>query len=213
MLSKNLTGESSMNSNMEAENELLVIKKIVQDSRNAVADNGWHYIYWGVIVTIALIINYWMILNNSSMNSQGMLWFVSMISASVIEMIITKKIDKNDKEKNFSGRLLSSLWGVSGACMFIFGFIGTLSGAYNPIFIFPVICTVLGAAYFISGTIQQVNWLKYITIGWWSGSLLMFIYPGIHSILIFAAMLLLFQIIPGIILYKKWKASYTIVND
>ena len=197
----------------QAESELLVIKKIVRDSRNAVADKGWHYIYWGVIVTITLLVNYLMILNNSSMNRQGMLWFVTMISASIIEMIITKRIEKNEKEKNFSGRLLSILWGLSGVSMFMFGFIGTLSGAYNPVYIFPVISCVLGAAYFISGTIQQIKWLKYLTFGWWSGSVYMFLYPGINSILIFAFMLIVFQTIPGFILYKKWKAAKNTGND
>lgn len=199
--------------NLLAESELQIIKKIVQDSRNAAADKGWHYIYWGVIVTLTLLANYLMVLNRVSMNSQGMLWFITMISASLLEMIITKRIEKDEKEKTFSGKLLSVLWGISGVCMFMFGFAGTLSGAYEPVFIFPMISSVLGAAYFISGTIQQVKWLKYIAFGWWSGSLFMFFQPGIHSMLIFAAMLVLFQIIPGFILYSRWKAAKNSSND
>lgn len=196
-----------------AEDELQIIKKIVQDSRNAVADKGWHYIYWGVIVTLTLLTNYLMVLNRVSMNSQGMLWFVTMISASIAEMIITKRIEKDEKEKTFSGKLLSVLWGLSGACMFMFGFVGTLSGAYNPVSIFPMISSVLGAAYFISGTIQQVKWLKFIAFCWWIGALFMFLQPGIHSMLIFAGMLVIFQIIPGFILYSKWKAAKNPGND
>ncbi|HRJ86803.1 MAG TPA: hypothetical protein PK753_14105 [Ignavibacteria bacterium] len=207
MHNENITDPSGISKISQTENELLIIKKIVQDSRNAVADKGWHYIYWGVIVTIALLINYWMVISNISMNYQGMLWFISMISASLIEMIIVKRTEKDIKEKTFSGRLLSTLWGTSGVCMFMFGFIGTLSGAYNPIYIFPVLSAVLGAVYYISGTIQQISWLKYITFGWWTGSLLMFIFPGVNSIIIFAAMIVFFQIIPGLILHRKWKAS------
>lgn len=199
--------DNVITSTQQAEAELQVIRKIMQDSRNAVVDKGWHYIYWGVIVTIILFINYMMILNNVSMHSQGMLWFISMVSASFVEQIITRKIQKNEKMMNFSGRLLGTLWGISGICMFIFAFAGTLSGAYNPLYIFPVISCMLGVAYFISGTIQQVKWLKFITFGWWSGSIFMFIFPGIHSLLIFATMLILFQTIPGFILYKKWKVS------
>lgn len=210
--------ESSLNNNditsvSQAESELQLIRKIMQDSRKAIVDNGWHYIYWGVIVTITLIINYIMIQNNVSINSQGMLWFISMVSASLAEAVITRKIKKNINESNFSGKLLGTLWGITGFCMFIFGFIGTFSGAYNPVYIFPVISTVLGAAYYISGTIQHVKWLKFLTTGWWSGAVFMFLFPGIHSLLVFACMLIFFQTIPGFILYNKWKASESLLND
>lgn len=196
-----------VDSSTPADFELSVIKKIMHDSRKAVIDNGWHYIYWGILVTVILIVNYIMVLRNVSMNSQGMLWFISMISASVIEQIITKKFQKEEKERNFSGKLLATLWSVSGLCMFILAFAGSISGAYNPIFIFPVLSSMLGAAYFISGTIQQVKWLKLLAAGWWAGSLTLFLYPGINSMLIFAGMLVLLQTLPGFILYRKWKVS------
>ena len=63
----------------QAELELSVIKKIMEDSRNVVLDNGIHYIFWGVIVTSALIINYVMLLTRTSMNYIGLMWFVLMI--------------------------------------------------------------------------------------------------------------------------------------
>ena len=46
----------------QAELELSVIKKIMEDSRNVVMDNGIHYIFWGIIVTAALLVNYIMLL-------------------------------------------------------------------------------------------------------------------------------------------------------
>ena len=160
----------------KAEEEISVIKKIMEDSKKAIVDNGWHYIYWGVIVTAALIANYIMVLTNTSINMQGMLWFISMTSAAIIEGIIERKREKHVKVKTFAGRLLNTLWSGSGICMFILGFAGTVSGAYNAIMIFPLISVMLGAAYLISGVIQQVKWMSALCIFWWAGSILSLIH-------------------------------------
>jgi len=189
----------------KAEEEISVIKKIMEDSKKAIVDNGWHYIYWGAIVTAALITNYLMVLNRVSVNSQGMLWFISMTAAAILEGIIERRRDKQIKVKTFAGKLLNTLWSASGICMFILGFAGTISGAYNAIMIFPLISIVLGSAYLISGVIQQVKWLSVISLFWWGGALVLLLLPGIHSMLVFAAMIICFQVTPGVIMFVQSK--------
>lgn len=197
--------ELNTNITTKAEEEISVIKTIMEDSRKAVVENGWHYIYWGSIVTAAIIVNYLMVIYNVSMYAQGMLWFFSMPGAAIVEGIIERKKEKHTKVKTFAGRLINSLWTGAGVCMFILGFAGTVSGAYNANMIFPLISIVLGSAYLVSGVIQQVKWLSVISIFWWSGAVVLFILPGMHSMLIFAGMLVCFQIVPGVLLYVKSK--------
>jgi hypothetical protein len=189
----------------QAELELTLIKQMMADSRRVVADNGWHYIFWGVVVTSALIANYIMALQNVSMNTLGMMWFIAMISSAIIEGIVGRRREVKSKVKTFAGKLLGSLWTASGLSMFMLGFVGTLTGAYNPIYICSLISIVLGVAYYTSGAIQQIKWLQWLSLGWWAGAVFTFIYPSIHTLLIFAIMMVCFQVIPGIILYKKWK--------
>ncbi len=189
----------------KAEEEISVIKKIMEDSKKAIVDNGWHYIYWGSIVTAALIVNYLMVLNGVSVNSQGMLWFISMTGAAILEGIIERRREKDTKVKTFAGKLLNTLWSASGICMFILGFAGVVSGAYSAIMIFPLISIILGMAYLISGIIQGVKWLSFICVFWWSGAVLLLLFPGLHSMLIFAGMIVCFQIVPGMILYIQSK--------
>ena len=139
------------------------------------------------------------------MNSQGMLWFISMTAAAILEGIIERRRDKQIKVKTFAGKLLNTLWSASGICMFILGFAGTISGAYNAIMIFPLISIVLGSAYLISGVIQQVKWLSVISLFWWGGALVLLLLPGIHSMLVFAAMIMCFQVTPGVIMFVQSK--------
>ncbi len=87
--------------------------------------------------------------------------------------------------------------------MFMYGFFGTRAGAYNPVFICPVISTSLGISYFTSGAIQQMKWMQYLAVGWWIGAVVLFIFPSIHTLLIFAGMMIGLQLVPGIILNIK----------
>lgn len=191
----------------QAELELSVIKKIMEDSRNAVLDNGIHYIFWGVIVTFALLVNYAMLLTRTSMNYIGMMWFILMISAAIVDGIIGHRQVKRSRVRTYAGDLLSSLWKATGIAMFMFGFLGIVTRAYDPIYISPVISTTLGIAYYTSGAIQQLKWLKYISFGWWAGAFYLFIFPSVHTLLIFAIMVICLQVIPGLILNRKYKEN------
>jgi hypothetical protein len=191
----------------QSQTELEVIKKIMEDSRKVIIDNGWHYIFWGIVVTCALIANYFMILEKVRPQYYGLMWFIAMMSAWIAEIIIERRIQRKRGSKTFAGRLISSLWSMSGISMFIFGFVGTITGAYNPVYICPIISVVLGSTYLISGAIQQIKWMQMLTTGWWSGALYMFLFPQVHTLLIFAIMILCFQVTPGIILYIKWRKS------
>lgn len=191
----------------QAESELALIKQMMMDTRKVIADNGWHYILWGVVVTAALLANYVMALQHVSMKYAGMMWLIVMISTAVTEVIIERREQRKSKVKTFAGKLLSALWTASGISMFMLGFAGTITGAYNPIFICSLISIVLGIAYYTSGAIQQVKWLQWLSLGWWAGAVFTFAYPSVHTLLIFAVMMISFQVVPGIIQYKKWKEA------
>lgn len=197
--------ELNTNITTKAEEEISVIKQIIEDSRKAVVENGWHYIYWGSIVTAAIIVNYLMVIYSVSMYAQGMLWFFSMPAAAIIEVIIERKKEKHIKVKTFADKMINTVWNGAGVCMFILGFAGSLSGTYSLVTIFPLISIVLGSAYLISGVIQQVKWLSAISIFWWGGSVVLLLIPGMHSMLFFAGMLVCFQIVPGVLLFIKSK--------
>ena len=136
---------------------------------------------------------------------QGWMWFILMISGAIAGTIMGKKELRKREARTFAGKLLSTLWFASGIAMFMLGFFGPVTNSYDSVFICPIISTVLGLSYFVSGAIQQNKWFQYLSIGWWLGAALLFIFPGLHVLLVFAGMLILFQALPGIILYRKWK--------
>jgi hypothetical protein len=191
----------------QAEQELLLIKQMMADSRMVVVDSGKHYIFWGVLITAALLVNYYMLLIKQTGKYIGLMWLITIVSGFIASSFIEKKSLRKQKVSTLAGKILGSVWFASGIAMSIIGFIGPLTKAYNPVFICPIISVILGVSYFVSGAIQQVKWLQWLTLGWWAGAIATFVFPSIHTLLIFAMMLVFFQTIPGIVLYRKWKAA------
>lgn len=189
----------------QAELELSLIKKMMDDSRKISLDNGWHFIYWGSLVTTALLLNYILIIVHAKQQYIGWMWFIMMIGGAIAGGIMEKRHERKKKVHTIAGRIIGSLWFASGIAMFIYGFLGSISGGYNSVYICPVISTSLGISYFTTGEIQQVKLLKYVAFGWWVGAVFLFFYPGIHTLLIFALMMICFQIAPGVIINRKFK--------
>jgi len=197
----------------QVQSEISVIKKIMEDSRRINVNNGIHFIFWGILVTVCLIINYGLLLTKTAVPYVGLIWFIAMTAGGIIDGWLGRRQQNKSPAITFTGKLLGSLWFASGIAMFIYGFVGIVSKAYNPIFICPIIAVSLGISYFTSGAIQQVKWLQYIAVCWWVGGILLFIFPTIHTLLFFAIMVILLQIIPGIILMKKAKQEIKLNNE
>lgn len=189
----------------EAESQLSIIKKMMEDSRQVNVNNGFSYIFWGILVSSALIINYFLIVNNYPGPYIGFMWLGLMSLGAIVGGIIEAKLNKKIKVKTFAGEILGSLWMAIGFVIFTFVFMGLLTKAYNAVYISPLVSGVLAIGYFTSGVIQRIDWLKYLSFAWYAASWGLFMSPSTESMLYFAFMLIFFQTIPGFILYKKYK--------
>lgn len=183
--------------------ELQFIRKVIEESKKTMIHDGKEYIFWGVLVIVGMILTYVFYLIHIFFN---FIWiWVVLISIGWVFSLYNKKKWKEKQKSTFSRRIISTVWGAAGIGMTMLGFIGSFSGAIKPVFISPILSVVLGMAYLITGTIVEAKWVSYLSIGWWSGAIIMFFFPGIHSLLIMALSMLLFQTIPGIIIYRKYK--------
>jgi hypothetical protein len=186
-----------------AMDELQFIKKVIEDTKKSMTYNGMDYIVWGIIVIAGMLIQYGALLAHYYFN---FFWIWSiLIPVGWAFSIFNGKSKKEKMPHTFTGRIISALWGATGISMTLLGFIGTMSGGIKPVFVSPVLSVALGTGYYVTGKIIEAKWVSNIAIGWWIGSIVMFIYPGIHSVLIMALMMFFFQTVPGIIIYRKYK--------
>jgi hypothetical protein len=191
----------------KAELEISMIKQIMDDSKKIVVDDGKGYIIWGVLIVIGLLGTYFLILSKLY-NYIGWLWIVSIGAGWIYTILVNAFKDHKKKARTFAGKILGALWFSCGISMTLLGFVGTGTGSYGAYTISPLMAVVLGVAYFVTGVIYGLPWVRNLSIGWWIGAVVTFIWTGMYSLLVFAAMMIVLQIIPGIILYSKFKKEY-----
>jgi hypothetical protein len=100
---------------------------------------------------------------------------------------------------------MGAVWISAGISMTILGFVGPFSAAYHGVYVSPILSAILGIAFFISGFLYDKKWVTYLSAGWWTGAIIMFIYPYLYTLLLMSCMMIAFQIIPGIIMYRDSK--------
>ena len=189
--------------------ELTFIKNIIKESRRSFALSGKPYIFWGILIVFGLLLE---ILRDFKILNFDYLFFVWIGLIAIgwgYAYYESKKHKKTRKTTSLAGKILGGVWLACGISMTIFGFIGTFSGAIKGIYVSPVLSLVLAIAYFVSGVVNDIKWLRNISIGWWLGGIFMFVYPGQKTNIIMALMMIAFQIAPGIILLNKVKKTDT----
>ena len=187
----------------QAELEINMIKQIMDDSKKIVVDDGKGYIIWGILIVIGLVGTY-ILIQSRLYEFIGWLWVAS-IGAGWVYTIFKHVISGHKKKvRTFAGKILGALWFSCGITMTLIGFVGTGTGSYGAYTISPLMAVVLGIAYFVTGIIYGQPWVRNLAAGWWLGAVATFIWSGMYSLLVFAGMMIVLQIIPGIILYSKF---------
>lgn len=186
-------------------NELQFIKKVIDDSKRTLIDNGMGYIIWGVIVFLGMITDYVQVSLYGYANSLYR-WLFLVGAGWLWTFVYYSKFKPAKATKTFAGKLMGYLWLSAGICMTIIGFVATLSGMIRGLAVSPLISVILGMTYFMTGALFDSKLFKLLSLGWWTGAIVMMLFPGLHNVLIMAMMMLVFQIIPGIVMYKKSKS-------
>jgi hypothetical protein len=182
--------------------ELAFIRKVMQDSRRTAVDNGINYIFWGIWTALAATIGYC-----SSIFHWHLGWYLWGITVAIgwgISWLIIRSTRKKAGVTSLAGNIIVAVWVGCGIASTLVGFVGAatvLGGGITG-----VIAIITGTGFYISGVLYGSAWLRYYAAcGWWCVGVLMFCFPGIHVLLMLAAAMLVFQLVPGIILYREWK--------
>jgi hypothetical protein len=190
--------------------EIQFIRKIIEDTKRKVIYSGKDYIFWGILVIIGMMSMYLLHLNKVYFN-YFWIWAVLIPIGWIFSLTARKKIMEKHPA-TFTGKIIGFVWLGAGVAMTIIGFIGPVLGTIQPMAISPIACAIAGSAFFVSGIIVEEKWIRNLSFGWWIGGIILFFVTTVESFLIMALLMLFFQTIPGIIMYRKYKKEFTPVS-
>lgn len=196
---------------LDAQQELAFIKKVMTDSRKILIDDGKATIFWGLLISFGLLITYFSVAQEWE---TSLSWFwPALIGFGWIYTIVTEiRHERKRRVITFAGKIVGAVWIAFGISATIIGFVGTVSGAYHSVIISPLIAVLLGTGYLVSGLLYGKSWVSYLSIAWWGGAIIMFLMQNLETLLIMISMMILFQVIPGIILYREFKREKTVTE-
>jgi hypothetical protein len=193
-----------------AQEELAFIRKVMADSRTKVVDDGKPTILWGIIVFTAMAFTYIEAITQVELYV-GWIWLGLSVVGWLYIILYRQKLGPDRPARTFAGKMIGMLWGATGVAISLMVFmvmitrvIGT-EEIVSPLALCPLVSLMIGVAYFISGVLYGLNWVRNIAWAWWTGAVGMFLWPSVHILGMYCIMIVFFQIIPGIILYRNSK--------
>jgi hypothetical protein len=186
-----------------AEEDLAFIKRVIEDSRTILVENGLSYIIFGGLAIICTFLTYaaaFLKLNVAI----PWIWVAFFFLGSLGVLLIERKRWKQTA-RTFARRIYGWVW----IGILIFSAVMTASilmaGIYSIGLMLAVVSGGLGAAYFISSTITRNPWMFGLSFAWWIGSFVLMLPDQYIAPLVFCGFIFVCELVPGIILFLKWK--------
>ncbi len=203
---------TQLNTTGNPDEELAFIRKIIEDSRRSFSEDGKPYIVWGLVVAMGMTITYLSALLNQDFYV-GYIWIgLMVIGYGYIAWMVRQNKGKR-RTKNFVDRMQGAIWGACGSALGLGVFLCNVQISHGPDSFPPihpyyacfVAALILGIAYFLSGFAMEIPWLRNIGVVWWVGAVAMYLFPSIHMLGLYAGMLICFQVVPGVLLNRRYR--------
>lgn len=187
--------------NISPEESLQIIEKMLADARNRFYNNGFAFLFWGVLIILACLADYFIYKTGHS-DYAGYVWLIAIVLGFVITVIyfaaIAPKRRKFSKLDSMNGRL----WSGFGLSYLVLMFICVRMNVAAP----PFIYCLLGFGMFASGGIYKF-WSMYAgAVVFWLGAIACTLLNNdMNTLLVSIGVMLLGYLVPGYLLWRKAK--------
>jgi hypothetical protein len=185
-----------MDAQVQARDDLVAIREIMERTRDVVGYAAPHFVAWGILMAAALVATYLL----RGRGGEGWIWWLWVLAVGLgwaLSWLFAVRGRRRARVRSQAGRMLGGLWLGTGVTMTILGFAGPAGGAVSSSAVAGMLAAVLGAAYFATGVLSGGRWLMAVGAGWWAGSLVMLLWAGPHALLLMAVFMLALQAGPG----------------
>ncbi|HWK89757.1 MAG TPA: hypothetical protein VNP72_07170 [Longimicrobium sp.] len=198
-----------MDAQTQAREDLAAIRRLMEGGQRVVNHAGPHFVAWGLLTSAALVLTY-VLGRDGDARLISWMWAAAVGLGWLASIGLTVSGVRRAPVSSASGRLLGGLWIGTGVTLTLLGFAGPAGGALHWSGLTGVLAAVLGTGFFATGLVAGSRWIQAAGGAWWAGSLFMLLWPGPHGLLVTAALTLVLQTIPGLVLMLRARRAVAV---
>jgi len=190
----------------QLEQEISIIKEMIDKTRKKTADSGHMLIYMGIFSIVMTVVISVMGIYQLDRYFMPVIIAMALVNAFIGYRIASKNGGK-ETANTYSKTLFMHVWMMCGFAAVLIVFLFPFLNLY-PFHVAAVLTfLVLGIAVFITGSLFELKYIQWAGLLWWIGAVLMAILPWPITIVIMAAVILFGWIVPGFLLNKQYKSG------
>ena len=186
--------------------DLEFIRRLIDDSRRAVALDARPFSLWGGLVILGIGLDHLLI--GSELERYSIwIWMALMVLGWAFAFFIWWRRRRGLGATTLADRVLGRLWFACWTTMFVIGFGGFFAGQIGGAALNGSLAAVLAVGYLTTGALVSSSLISRLGIAWWAVALATFFLPRTTGDMVFAGAMLLFQVIPALWLQRTWRAE------
>ena len=187
---------------MTGEESLALIQSMIDKAQNKIAEDGFEFLLWGVLVIVASIMNY-VLLKMGYDDKAGLAWLIMPVIGVPISIIYNRRKAATELVRTYIERAVGNIWMAYGVTLFFIIFY-CVKMELSPI---PFILLVTGMATFNTGLTIQFKPLTIGGISFWAFGIISFFVIDANVLLLNALAIFAGYIIPGMLLRRQHKLA------
>jgi hypothetical protein len=186
--------------------QLSIIRSMVEKSRRETAESGAFFIWLGVIGIVTVFAIRALELSGLSHLTIPFL-VVVLVANGVVGYFTVSRRQKRAGARSYVATICYTVWFACAVPILIVTFLLPALGAY-PWSLVPVLAALfMGIGVFATGSIFEVPAITWSSLAWWGGAVAMAAIEGPARAIVMAAAILLGMVLPGAILNRRYRGQ------
>lgn len=185
-----------------AREDLALIRRIMEETRQEVTERGRHLVIWGGISTAGLLATWWAALGRGGVDPV-VVWAALLVVGWAMSLYVGWRDGRRARVRTAGRRLLSAVWLTAAVTLTLVGVAGMFGDVLGHRALPGVLSAILAMAIWLTALLTRERWLSWVAGGWWVGGAVMLFVPGVYALPLMAAMALLLMVGPGAVLNAR----------
>lgn len=185
-----------------AEQDLALIRRLMEDSRREVTDRGKHFLIWGCLSVVGLAYTYLAATGAAGLDP-AWVWLGILAIGWAASLAVGFRDGRRARVVTLGRRLLTGTWVSAAVTLTLVALAGLFGDVVSSRALAGLISVIIAVPVLLTGLLTGEGWLRWVAGGWWAGGLVMLFVPGVYALLVMAGMALLLMALPGAVLHAR----------